>query len=238
MDEQIQPRQEQPVTPESEFQPHPPQSNKKIWIYVLIGLIIVGGAFGFYVWQKGRLLPTLPTPTVSPTPDPTTDWQTYRNDKYGFEFKYPNDWQVRDLTSGAKHDDNIVRFFGAGSISQPEDSVFNLIIYKNPLDIEISRQENIISSNPNQELVATEDINMFGLNGKKITAKNKSSGILYSTYYFSKNNLTYSLNDLLTFRFIEPTFCIQVITPARNPETGEVRDFPTPCDVPEGWEMI
>lgn len=32
--------------------------------------------------------------------------------------------------------------------------------------------------------------------------------------------------------------CIQVITPARNPETGETRDFPTPCDVPEGWQKI
>lgn len=29
--------------------------------------------------------------------------------------------------------------------------------------------------------------------------------------------------------------CIQVITPARNPLTGECRNFPTPCDVPEGW---
>ena len=31
--------------------------------------------------------------------------------------------------------------------------------------------------------------------------------------------------------------CAQVITTARNPETGEVRDFPTPCDVPQGWEQ-
>ncbi|MBP9686822.1 MAG: hypothetical protein KBD66_03410 [Candidatus Doudnabacteria bacterium] len=34
------------------------------------------------------------------------------------------------------------------------------------------------------------------------------------------------------------TACIQVITPARNGTTGEVRDFPTPCDVPEGWEKV
>lgn len=33
-------------------------------------------------------------------------------------------------------------------------------------------------------------------------------------------------------------FCIQVITRARNPQTGEVRDFPTPCDAPEGWKII
>lgn len=32
-----------------------------------------------------------------------------------------------------------------------------------------------------------------------------------------------------------PELCIQVITPARNPHSGEVREFPTPCDVPEGW---
>jgi len=32
--------------------------------------------------------------------------------------------------------------------------------------------------------------------------------------------------------------CAQVITPARNFTTGEVRDFPTPCSVPAGWEVI
>ncbi|MDO8495886.1 MAG: hypothetical protein Q7S43_00325 [bacterium] len=32
--------------------------------------------------------------------------------------------------------------------------------------------------------------------------------------------------------------CIQVITRARQPKSGEIRDFPTPCDVPDGWEKI
>jgi hypothetical protein len=32
--------------------------------------------------------------------------------------------------------------------------------------------------------------------------------------------------------------CAQVIAPARNPQTGEVREFPTPCDVPSNWEQI
>jgi len=36
----------------------------------------------------------------------------------------------------------------------------------------------------------------------------------------------------------EGTFCIQVITPAINPQTGETKEFPTPCEVPEGWEPI
>ena len=32
--------------------------------------------------------------------------------------------------------------------------------------------------------------------------------------------------------------CAQVITPARNPKTGDIAEFPTPCDVPEGWVVI
>ncbi|MDA2933927.1 hypothetical protein MYX82_06245 [Acidobacteria bacterium AH-259-D05] len=32
--------------------------------------------------------------------------------------------------------------------------------------------------------------------------------------------------------------CIQVITLAKNPLTGECRSFPTPCDVPDGWEKV
>ncbi len=32
--------------------------------------------------------------------------------------------------------------------------------------------------------------------------------------------------------------CIQVITPAKNSATGECREFPTPCDVPTGWQKV
>lgn len=36
----------------------------------------------------------------------------------------------------------------------------------------------------------------------------------------------------------ENRICIQVVTPAKNTQTGEIKDFPTPCDVPEGWEAL
>lgn len=32
--------------------------------------------------------------------------------------------------------------------------------------------------------------------------------------------------------------CPQIITPAKNPLTGECISFPTPCDVPVGWEGV
>ncbi len=32
--------------------------------------------------------------------------------------------------------------------------------------------------------------------------------------------------------------CAQVITPARNLNTGECIEYPTPCDVPDGWDVV
>lgn len=36
----------------------------------------------------------------------------------------------------------------------------------------------------------------------------------------------------------EEESCVQVITPAVNKETGEVKNFSTPCDIPQGWEEL
>jgi len=38
--------------------------------------------------------------------------------------------------------------------------------------------------------------------------------------------------------FVNYEMCTQVIARAKNPENGDEREFPTPCDVPVGWERI
>ena len=39
------------------------------------------------------------------------------------------------------------------------------------------------------------------------------------------------------FRTCRGSKVSQVIVYGTHPETGECRQFPTPCDVPEGWEV-
>ena len=38
--------------------------------------------------------------------------------------------------------------------------------------------------------------------------------------------------------FEEEMMCAQVMTPARDPSTGDCVVYPTPCDVPEGWDIV
>ena len=37
---------------------------------------------------------------------------------------------------------------------------------------------------------------------------------------------------------INKKICIQLITPAMDPITEECKNFPTPCDIPEGWLIV
>ena len=47
---------------------------------------------------------TIPTPTPTPTyaitPTETAGWQTHRNERFGFEFQYPEDWTIGESSIG------------------------------------------------------------------------------------------------------------------------------------------
>lgn len=78
----------------------------KIWILIVVAAIAAGG---FLAWQYARL----PEGEISPLTKPlkpvpqndTTNWKSYRNEKYGFEVKYPEEWSidVGDAMSDAIH---------------------------------------------------------------------------------------------------------------------------------------
>ena len=65
-------------------------------------------------------------------------------------------------------------------------------------------------------------------------------------------SITYTINDVVALSEVdsfstelyadeivgEQKVCVQVITPAKNLDTGECIEYPTPCDVPEGWTVV
>ena len=74
-------------------------------IHFLLLLTIAFIAFAgieYWAYKNGqiKLTPTQEPTVVSPTPDPTADWETYDNPLYKYSFKYPVDMTLTDYNEG------------------------------------------------------------------------------------------------------------------------------------------
>jgi hypothetical protein len=78
-----------------------------IWTIVIIfaAFIYVGGAivqFAIEQRSEGELIAATPIPhrAKKAVDIDTSTWKTYRNEKYGFEFKYQKDFSIKELALG------------------------------------------------------------------------------------------------------------------------------------------
>ena len=78
----------------------------EIKLFLLVALIAVVVSVGGILLLKAIQAPVVQTPPLAPSPQPqtldTSNWQTYHNDEYGFEIKYPLDFKSGDLSRGDK----------------------------------------------------------------------------------------------------------------------------------------
>jgi hypothetical protein len=73
------------------------QKHFQIFLAVLFIVILV--VVGVTYWSKDKPMPAVQnqapslSQSVQPQSDPTAAWKSYRNEDYGFEIKYPQEWK-------------------------------------------------------------------------------------------------------------------------------------------------
>ena len=70
------------------------KSEIKLFLFVALVAVVVSVG-GILLLKTMQPVPSLtPAPTPQPQVLDTSGWQTYRNDEFGFEVKYPDGWRV------------------------------------------------------------------------------------------------------------------------------------------------
>lgn len=146
-----------------------------IAIIVILAVILVGGILGYqYLWVPKEIKPL----EVEIPKDETATWKTYRNEKYGFGFKYPladengKKLELFELSSYEDYDFSVLVKADYG------EDVWGGIFFVNyesmPIDTQIEKIKNAYNKK-SQFSVNVTDLQLFGTEGKKITVV----GLLY-----------------------------------------------------------
>lgn len=78
-----------------------------LWLIIVGFVLIIGGGYWFWVddikpyldaGKGAQIVVSNNEMSTESVPVDTTDWKTYRNEKYGFEVKYPENWKFTDLS--------------------------------------------------------------------------------------------------------------------------------------------
>lgn len=196
------------------------QYGKRVWLVVLVLFLLVLG-YKLVIKQNPRpnqninlLAPTetLPTPAPSPTTDPTVNWKTYTNTKYGFSLKIPSTMNYtfseninHNSQLGIKSLDQVSFYEGQpaeiGGYTGPS---FNIEVFPEIGNEPWIEEDQSPSDSVSDFVISGTSVRrLSGLAGVR-TGPLKKAGYIYEFHNINGNNFEKEIDQILsTFKFTE-----------------------------------
>jgi len=219
---------------------------KFIGIITILGVLVIGGILMLPIQKEVPSKVQIAKSETLPV-DPTANWQTYRNEEFGFEVAHPSGWRIIESFPGRTAHMNLEerpRSFGFFSPDELDSSGAGVQFYIDPsiiVDNCLVAESGLIKSNGGNN-------NIYGLPGGNERIREvylcspSGTGVYRVISTEAKQNI---LNQILsTFRFIEPIDTSTWKT-YRNNEFGfEVKYpykewqvfYPSPSKAHADWE--
>ncbi len=142
----------------------------KKYAILTIAVFVVATSVGlasFFLWKESKKLPQsyAPTPTVAPSitlPAPDVkSWNTYRNEKYGYQISYPAEWTIWNSAGGHKQ---IVTGYEWALAIETQESVRVVRVYvrKGGEFCEINTADGYIKCDKSSPILSRAEIELSG----------------------------------------------------------------------------
>lgn len=129
--------------------------------------------------------------------DPTTTWEAYTDSDYNFSFKYPPDWDVRNLLPADQTlpgKENTLLYIGFGPKQIREDVYGSIEVTKNNLDYEIAQFKKSLEIAGIPITIKREStIEIGGKTGTEIITYNTQAGVESKNWFVSYIGYTYKI---------------------------------------------